>query len=114
MPQHYSRWDIVKVPFPFTEGIGDKRRPALIVSKEILSKEHQLYWLMMITSVINPKWAGDIEIKDFESVGLPVRSIIRTAKIATLQEDRILGRIGCLDWKESQKVAIQLDKWLGC
>jgi mRNA interferase MazF len=112
MTHPYSRWDIVKVPFPFTEGSGDKRRPALIVSAEMLSKEHRLYWLVMITSVVDPKWAGDIEIKDFVKAGLPVRSIIRTAKIATLQEDRILGRLGHLDRKESQQVVAQLDKWL--
>jgi len=110
---HYSRWDIIKVPFPFAEGAGDKRRPALIVSTEILSKEHRLYWLIMITSVIDPKWEGDIEIKDYSGAGLPVRSIIRTAKIATLQEDRILGHIGRLGRKESKQVVTQLNKWLG-
>jgi mRNA interferase MazF len=110
---HFSRWDIIKVPFPFTEGTRDKRRPALVVSTETLSKEHRLYWVIMITSVIDPKWEGDIEIKDYTGAGLPVRSIIRTAKIATLQEDRILGRIGHLVRKESQQVLTQLNKWLG-
>jgi len=113
MPQPYARWDIVKVPFPFMEGSGDKRRPALIISADLLSKQHRLYWLVMITSVIDPQWAGDIIINDFAGAGLPVRSTIRTAKIATLQEDRILGRIGRLSRKESQQVAAQLDKWLG-
>jgi mRNA interferase MazF len=108
----YARWDIVKVPFPFTEGIGDKRRPALIVNSKSLAKEHKLYWLLMITSVVKPGWSGDVEIKNFESAGLPVRSVVRTAKITTLQEDRILGHVGHLTPEESKLVAAALGKWL--
>jgi mRNA interferase MazF len=109
---HYAKWDIVKVPFPFTEGIGEKRRPALIVSNEALADRHGFYWLLMITSAVKPAWTGDIEIKNFEAVGLPVRSVIRTAKITTLQEDRILGRIGHLTSREAKMVAAALKEWL--
>lgn len=108
----FSQWDVVKVPFPFTEGIGDKRRPALIVSAPGLSAEHKLYWLLMVTSVVDPLWNGDVPIDDLERAGLPVASIVRTAKIATLQEDRILGRIGTLGSAERKKVSAALDKWL--
>jgi mRNA interferase MazF len=108
----FTRWDIVKVPFPFTEGIGEKRRPALIVSTKTLAQDHRLYWLLMITSVINPAWTGDIEIKNLKAAGLPVSSIIRTAKITTLQEDRILGVIGHLAAPEIRLVTAALKKWL--
>ncbi len=108
----FSKWDIVKVPFPFTEGVGDKRRPALIVSTKSLAQAQNLYWLLMITSVVDPIWTGDVPIPHFAAAGLPVVSIIRTAKIATLQEDRILGRIGTLPQAERKLVTAALGKWL--
>ncbi len=89
-------WDVVCVPFPFTEGEGDKRRPALVVSSEGLSEAHGLYWLVMITSAKNSAWAGDVPIADHEAVGLPAPSVIRPAKIATLQRDKILRTLGRL------------------
>jgi mRNA interferase MazF len=108
----YARWEVVKVPFPFTEGAGDKRRPALIVNGKELARAHQLYWLVMITSVVKPTWAGDVIITDLGAAGLPIASIIRTAKIATLQEDRILGRLGRLASPEAAAVEKALKKWL--
>ena len=108
----YKPWDIVKVPFPFTEGIGEKRRPALIVSSPSLGESHRLYWLMMITSVIKPAWKGDVVIQDLARTGLPVTSIIRTTKITTLQEDRILGKIGTLGTEEKRQVARFMENWL--
>src|ERR1700722_12973998 len=81
--QQYARWDVVRGPFPFTEGMGDKRRPALIVNGRKLARSHNLYWLVMITSVIKPAWTGDILISDLASAGLSIPSIIRTAKITT-------------------------------
>jgi mRNA interferase MazF len=107
----YVRWDIVKVPFPFTEGLGDKRRPALIVSTPQLTREHGLYWLLMITSVTKPVWTGDVAIKNFIAAGLPVPSVIRTAKITTLQGDRILGRIGHLAQDETRRVTTAMKGW---
>ena len=108
----YNDGDIVKVPFPFTEGMGEKGRPALVVSSKNLAREHRLYWLVMITSVIEPAWAGDVIIADYKSIGLPVLSAIRTAKIATLQEDRILGRIGKLSPRDKKKVQTEIQSWL--
>jgi len=113
MPElRFTRWDVVKVPFPFTEGIGEKRRPALIVSSKSLVSKHKLYWLVMITSILNPAWNGDVEIKNLEAAGLSSRSVVRTAKITTLQEDRILGCVGHLASGEARLVAAALKQWL--
>jgi mRNA interferase MazF len=108
----FASWDVVKVPFPFTEGIGDKKRPALVISGPALVTRHKLYWLLMITSVIRPAWQGDVMIENLDHAGLPVPSVVRTAKITTLQEDRLLGRIGSLDMKERKRVKTDLKDWL--
>jgi mRNA interferase MazF len=39
----------------------------------------------MITSASHRRWSGDIEIADLADAGLPAASIVRTAKIATIE-----------------------------
>jgi mRNA interferase MazF len=100
----YNSWDIVTVPFPFTDGESEKRRPALIVSSEKLAEDHDFYWLVMITSAHNKSWETDIIIKDHAKAGLPAPSVIRPVKIATLQSDRIIKKLGAIDKSLQEKV----------
>ncbi len=39
----------------------------------------------MITSAENRGWPGDLPVKDLVGAGLPVASVVRTAKIATIE-----------------------------
>ncbi len=41
-------------------------------------------WVVMITSAVNRGWPDDVAIKDLAAAGLPAPSVIRTAKIATI------------------------------
>lgn len=99
----YETWDVVTVPFPFTEGDAAKRRPALVVSSEHLARTHGLYWVVMITSAKNSGWADDVAVKDLERAGLPAPSVVRPAKIATLQTDRVFSRLGTLQDSGARK-----------
>ena len=49
----------------------------------------------MITSAQNRGWPGDLAVKNLTAAGLPVPSIIRTAKIATIEASDAtpLGRV---------------------
>jgi mRNA interferase MazF len=38
----------------------------------------------MITSAANRGWAGDVAVSDLDVAGLPISSIIRPAKLATI------------------------------
>lgn len=46
----------------------------------------------MITSAENRGWAGDVLILDLDAAGLPAPSIVRTAKIATIDAGRAEAR----------------------
>jgi mRNA interferase MazF len=83
--QSFEVWDVVKVPFPYTDRPVRERRPALVLAAGALLSEHGLLWLAMITSAANRGWPGDVRISDLESAGLPITSIIRVAKIATIE-----------------------------
>jgi mRNA interferase MazF len=56
----------------------------------------------MITSAENRGWPGDVIVNDLELAALPVPSIIRTAKIATIEASDAtrLGKISALQLKQ--------------
>ena len=89
----FETWDIVKVPFPYTDRPVRERRPALVVANTL--QDHGLMWVLMITSSENRGWPGDVEVSDLAVSGLPVASVVRTAKIATI-ETKEAERIGVL------------------
>jgi mRNA interferase MazF len=82
MPR-FERWTIVSVPFAYVERSIRQRRPALVVSAG-LGAAQGLVWVLMITAAANRGWPDDIAIDDHAAAGLPIPSIVRTAKIATI------------------------------
>lgn len=94
--------DIIKVPFPYTNRPVFQRRPALVVARIEYERTPTLLWVLMITSAENRGWPGDVEITDLALAGLPVVSVIRTAKIATIEEHDAekLGVLTDESWQE--------------
>jgi mRNA-degrading endonuclease toxin of MazEF toxin-antitoxin module len=91
----FEAWDIVRVPFPYTDRPVRQHRPALVIAADELQTAHGLLWLAMITSAEHRGWPGDVVISDLDGAGLPAPSIVRPAKIATI-EARDAGRLGTL------------------
>jgi mRNA interferase MazF len=103
--QTFEPRDVVKVPFPFTDRPVRERRPALIIASGSLQSDHGLLWVLMITSQAHRGWPGDVPVSELLSSGLPAPSVVRTAKIATM-EAKEAERIGILpkkDWLVVQK-----------
>ena len=88
-------WDIIKVPFPYTNRPVQQFRPALVIARSQNPGAPILLWVLMITSASHRRWIGDIEISDLVMAGLPAASIIRSAKVATV-EAQDADTIGCL------------------
>lgn len=80
----FKQGDVVKVPFPYTDRSTRQSRPALVVSTSGIEDAHALVWVIMITSAENRAWSGDVPVNNLAATGLPVPSLIRTAKIATI------------------------------
>ena len=91
----FRQGDVIKVPFPYTDRPTRQSRPALVVSTGAIEDLHGLLWVVMITSAQNRGWPGDIPVKNLSLAGLPVESVIRTAKIATIEaaDATKLGRL---------------------
>jgi mRNA-degrading endonuclease toxin of MazEF toxin-antitoxin module len=108
----FDAFDVVIVPFPSSDRLAEKRRPAVVISNRKLSTLG-LTWLAMITSADNPAWPGDIQISDPKVTGLPAPSIVRPAKIACIESSRILRRAGRLDRTTTRVVAQHVRGLLG-
>ncbi len=93
---HCKAFDVVVVPFPFTERSTTKRRPALVLSAaRNFNKQVGQSVLAMITSAKNSSWPLDVEIEDLDSAGLPSASIVRM-KLFTLDDRFIIRKAGVL------------------
>lgn len=88
--------DIVVVPFPYSDRNAEKRRPALVVSNEKLAGLGY-FWIAMITTSRRNTLSGDVLLTADHETGLPQPSIARTAKIACIEPDRIIRRLGVVD-----------------
>ena len=104
---NFEVWDIVKVPFPYTDRPVRQRRPALVVAADEIEAVHGLIWLVMITSAENRGWPDDVRLSDLRTAGLPAPSIVRPAKIATV-DARDVQRLGILRIADCEAVASRL------
>ena len=99
----FEHFDVVRVPFPFTDRKAEKIRPALIVSDRAAFNRPAGHSVMaMITSANHPPWPLDVAIGDLESAGLPAPSIVRF-KLFTLDHRLVRGKLGRLAEKDRAK-----------
>lgn len=101
-----ERWDVVAVPFPFSERPGVKRRPALVVSNRRFNGAGHCV-MCMITTRSEPGWPTDHPIADLTAAGLPAPSIARL-KLFTLDTRLVEKRLGSLAEADRRAVGIHL------
>ncbi len=93
---------IILPRFPFTDLSGDKRRPALVVSRDNDRRPDLV--VAFITSV--PRTGPNMAPLNPEpGTGLKVRSVVRFDKLATLDLSVIAGKLGTAppNWLVSQR-----------
>jgi mRNA interferase MazF len=97
---NYNKWDIVLVPFPFTDLSTTKKRPALVVSPDEFNAKYDLV-IAFITSQINlENRIGDYRIKEWRKSNLPKPSMIRM-KFTTVDQSIIIKKLGRLSTNDS-------------
>lgn len=100
----FDIFDVVVVPFPFTDKTTSKRRPALVLSDKFnFNQKVGQSVLAMITSAQNSDWPIDTEITDLDSAGLPSASIVRM-KLFTLDDRLIIRKAGSLASNDQKQV----------
>ena len=99
-------YDVVVVPFPFTDQTKTKRRPALIISQKIFNQNgHSI--AAMITTKSHSFWPGDTPLQEPSLAGLHVPCMVRF-KLFTLDNRLILKKIGHLSTHDKKQTSFQL------
>jgi mRNA interferase MazF len=105
----FEQGDVIKVPFPYTDRPTRQSRPALVVSTGGIERMHGLLWVVMITSARNRGWRGDVPVANLENAGLPAPSLIRSAKIATI-EAADASKLGRVSRRELRRVVAGISR----
>ena len=107
----FDAFDVVVVPFPFTERAATKRRPVLVVSGGRFNAGHGQVVLAMITSAAHTDWPSDTPIRGLKGAGLRAPSVVRL-KLFTLDRRLVVRRIGRLGTKDRTAVRGALENCL--
>lgn len=105
-------FDVVIVPFPYSDRLAEKRRPAIVVSSGALHAEAEIVWVAMVTTT-PPRSMHDFRLVDLSPTGLAVSCGVRPAKLAAIESSRILRRIGALGHHDRAQMATTLDRLAG-
>lgn len=108
----FQQFDVVKVPFPFTELPFTKRRPAVVLSSDSafrFAEGEPKVVLGMITSSKHKPWPLDTPITALKETGLINDSLVRL-KIFTLDVSLVLAKIGRLSAADAEIVGNNLHK----
>src|SRR4051812_18464723 len=100
----YDCFDVILVPFPFTDHASSKKRPALVLSSSVhFNMKAGASVMAMITTATHHPWPLDIPIHDLKAAGLPVPSMIRI-KLFTLDHRLVLKKLGRLHLTDQRHV----------
>jgi mRNA interferase MazF len=107
----YRQFDVVVVPFPFTERASTKKRPALVLSSEPFNSGIRHSVMAMITTASHSAWPLDAAVVDLKAAGLKAPSIIRM-KLFTIDHALIQKQIGHLSSQDKKSVESALQSLL--
>lgn len=104
----YKIYEIIVVPFPFTDQEKSKNRPALILSSELFNATNGKSIMAMITSNTGKElWPNDVPIKDLKPTGLIEESLVRF-KLFTIDHKLIKARIGFIHGDDVDVIKVKL------
>jgi mRNA interferase MazF len=107
-----NTWDVVLLTFPFADGAGVKKRPAVVISKNEDHDPGDDGLFLLITSNTQRKAKYDVLVDsahpEFRFTGLRVPSCIRVDKIMSLAKALVGRRLGNLGDDHKRQVREKL------
>jgi mRNA interferase MazF len=90
-------FDLVLLPFPFTDLRTTRQRPCLILAAFQPKGLPEHYVVAMVTSQLTGlAFPGDTLLVKWKEAGLPKPSLIRLAKVVTIERSLIRKELGSL------------------
>jgi mRNA interferase MazF len=107
----FEPFDVVEVPFPFSDLPKAKKRKALVITPKEMNEKNQATTLMMITSRKNSTWHGDVQLENWDKAGLKKSCFVRF-KFFTADNNLVKEKVGSLTLKDRDLVRRALNKIL--
>jgi mRNA interferase MazF len=99
MLESYRFGEILLLDFPYTDGAGASRRPALVL---LDTGDNDVVVSRVTGQPARDQY--DIEVNDLGSAGLRLQSIVRLHKLATLKKRLVQRRLGSLSEVDQNRV----------
>jgi mRNA interferase MazF len=104
-------FDLILLPFPFTDLSTTKQRPCLILSVFQPKGLPEHYVVAMVTSHLDGVvFPGDTRLAKWGEAGLPKPSMARLAKIVTVESSLIRKKLGTVHSSDRQAIRRQFRK----
>jgi len=105
--------DVVLAPFPFTNQVAFKQRPAVVVSSRAYNTDRPDVVIMPITSQLGSATGkGDVLISEWRQANLLKPSAVKPV-FATLEQRLIIRRLGILQAQDQSALHTAIASVLG-
>lgn len=106
---------IVLFRFPHTDQETGKLRPALVLRK--LPGQYDDWLICMISSKLDQGIAGFDEVithgdADFDASGLKMPSLLRTSRLAVVNGEILLGKLGQVEDGRLVRIKQRISEWV--
>jgi mRNA interferase MazF len=95
----YRFGDVVLLDYPFTDGIGSKRRPGLVLLPE---SDGDILFARITSQERADEW--EVSIEDRTVAGLLHKSVVRMSKMVSLESSLVERKIGRLSEGDQSSV----------
>ena len=106
----HEAFDVVVLPFPYSDKLAEQRRPTLVVSRPDMTAAAKQLWVAMITTSRRNRF-GDATIFDLAEAGLPLASRLRASKLATVEVEHVIRRVGALSERDRAAARVALEAY---
>ena len=107
----FKQKELVLLPYPFSDQVGSKVRPAIIVSNDNFNKRCEDCVMVPLTTLIKDEPFSLIVNQDsLESGKLLKQSRVRIDKIFTIKKSVIIMQIGKINDKTLEKIKTEINK----
>jgi mRNA interferase MazF len=109
----YFQGDIVLVPFPFSDAVNTKTRPAIVVSNKSINGSQDVILAAITSNIRNDKFSYELEDHKVDT-SLGLQSEIRCNKVFTMEKSIIKKRISKLKAEHCCEIFAKISENYSC
>lgn len=109
----YAFADVILVPFPFTDQVTTKQRPAVVISSMAYNSQRPDVFLLAITSQVRASLSfGEELVADWQMAKLITPSMFKPL-IASIEQALVIKGLGKLSARDAATLRAVIEKIIG-